>query len=147
MPIRRAARAAESLPQIEAEYTQLNRDYEIEKKNYEGLVARRESASLSSEMQAAGTSEIRVIDPPRVSPNPVAPNRLASLRVGDVALAWWVAGGAAITGLVAVSRGFRGAVQPGTRGGGALRASRARAPVGGSPAVWAGVPPPQRLRA
>ncbi len=77
--------AAQSLPQIEAEYTQLNRDYEIHKRNYEGLVTRRESASLSSEMQAAGTSEIRVIDPPRVSPNPVAPNRLALLLLALLA--------------------------------------------------------------
>jgi polysaccharide chain length determinant protein (PEP-CTERM system associated) len=77
--------AAQMLPQIEAEHTQLNRDYEIQKKNYESLVARRESASLSSEMQAAGTSEIRVIDPPRVSPNPVAPNRLALLPLALLA--------------------------------------------------------------
>jgi hypothetical protein len=77
--------AAQMLPQIEAEYTQLNRDYEIHKKNYESLAARRESASLSSEMQAAGTSEIRVIDPPRVSSNPVAPNRLALLPLALLA--------------------------------------------------------------
>jgi uncharacterized protein involved in exopolysaccharide biosynthesis len=38
------------MPQIEAEFAQLNRDYEINKKNYEQLVQRRESASMGSEM-------------------------------------------------------------------------------------------------
>lgn len=77
--------SAQQLPLVEAEFTQLNRDYEVHKKNYEGLVARREAAALSSDMEAAGTSEIRVIDPPRVSQNPVAPNRLAMLPLALLA--------------------------------------------------------------
>jgi polysaccharide chain length determinant protein (PEP-CTERM system associated) len=67
-------------PQIEAEAAQLNRDYDINKKNYEDLVRRRESAAMSGELEAAsGVADFRLIDPPRVSQQPVAPNRLMLL--------------------------------------------------------------------
>lgn len=79
----RYARAREmmrSAPQTETELMQLNRDYAIHKKNYEDLVARRESASLSGELEsAAGIADFRLIDPPRASNAPVSPNRLLLL--------------------------------------------------------------------
>jgi polysaccharide chain length determinant protein (PEP-CTERM system associated) len=68
--------AATQMPQLEAEFAQLNRDYDVNKKNYESLVSKRESANISSDMQSvSGVADFRTIDPPRVSPNPVAPNR------------------------------------------------------------------------
>ncbi len=68
--------SSELLPKIEAEQAQLNRDYEIHKRNYEALVARRESASMTMEMSAqGGITEFRVIDPPSLPTKPAAPNR------------------------------------------------------------------------
>lgn len=73
----RAREAMKTAPQIEAELSQLNRDYDINRKNYNDLVSRRESASMSGELEtASGVADFRLIDPPRTSPKPVAPNRL-----------------------------------------------------------------------
>lgn len=73
----RARELMKTAPQIEAEFAQLNRDYEINKRNYNDLVTRRESATLSGDLDSAtGVADFRLIDPPRASPNPVAPNRL-----------------------------------------------------------------------
>ena len=69
---------ASRAPQAEAELTQLNRDYEIIRKNYEQLVARRESASLGVKIdQTAPLAEFRIIEPPRTAPKPVFPDRLS----------------------------------------------------------------------
>jgi polysaccharide chain length determinant protein (PEP-CTERM system associated) len=72
---------AQLVPQVEAEFTALNRDYDVQKKTYESLIARREAAAMGKDVQDTGGAQFRVIDPPRVSPQPVAPNRLVLLVV------------------------------------------------------------------
>jgi len=76
---------ATMVPEVEAEFAQLNRDYEVQKKTYESLLARRESAMMGIGMQDTGGAQFRVIDPPRVSPKPVAPNRLLLLGAAFLA--------------------------------------------------------------
>ena len=77
---------ANSIPQTEAEYTQLTRDYEVTKKNYESLLSRRESAQISGDMEAnASTMNFRVIDPPQVPSVSNWPNR--PLLISGVLLA------------------------------------------------------------
>jgi uncharacterized protein involved in exopolysaccharide biosynthesis len=74
------------LPQIEAEYTQLNRDYDVNKRNYDALVARRESATMAVEMGAtSGVADFRLIDPPTVPNKPAAPNRLLLMPAAGLA--------------------------------------------------------------
>ena len=66
--------SSQRMPEIDAEHAQLNRDYEINKRNYEALIGRRESANMSVEMDAsAGVADFRVIDPPAVPSKPAAP--------------------------------------------------------------------------
>lgn len=86
--------SARVMPEVQAEFARLNRDYEINKKNYESLVARRETAQISNEMGAAdGVANFQLVEPPRVSGTPLAPSRrlllpgllLASLGVGVLA--------------------------------------------------------------
>lgn len=75
-----ALAALKTAPQLEAEAAQLNRDYAIQKKNYEDLVSRREQAAITGDLDvASGVADFRVIDPPRASNKPVAPNRLLLL--------------------------------------------------------------------
>lgn len=63
-------------PEVETQLAQLNRDYQINKENYEKLVASREAAKLSGELSA--TTEMmtfRVVDPPTMPLRPTGPKR------------------------------------------------------------------------
>jgi polysaccharide chain length determinant protein (PEP-CTERM system associated) len=69
--------AAGRVPQVEAELAQLNRDYDIIRKQYDEMVARREQAILTMKLtESTQLADFRVVEPPRVLPMPVFPNRL-----------------------------------------------------------------------
>jgi hypothetical protein len=115
------------VPQVEAEYAQLNRDYDIVRKNYDQMVARRESASLGVKLdESSQLAEFRVIEPPRVSETPVFPRRL-HVAAGAIALS-------ALAGLAA---GGRARSHPADAGGPA-HAARAQRAAGARRGVRAG---------
>ncbi len=66
----------DTIPKIEAELKQLDRDYSVHQKNYQALLARREAANISEQAEISGDQfKFRVVDPPRVPLQPSAPNR------------------------------------------------------------------------
>ncbi len=80
---------AGQVPKVEAELTQLSRDYETSRVNYQKLVQSREAVQISLKSStSAGVGEIRVIDPARVGQKPVSPNRFAMMiaaLIGSIA--------------------------------------------------------------
>jgi polysaccharide chain length determinant protein (PEP-CTERM system associated) len=78
--------SASQRPQVEAELAQLNRDYEIIRKNYDAMVSRRESAALGAKLdQSSRLAEFRLVEPPSVSRSAVFPNRLHLALISVVA--------------------------------------------------------------
>ena len=74
------------MPEVEAELAQLNRDYDVVRKNYEQLVSRRESASLGEKIDlTTKVADFRVVEPPRVSPTPAKPSRMMVAVLGMIA--------------------------------------------------------------
>lgn len=73
----RLADIARGAPGLQAEYTNLNRDYDVLRKNFDDLTARRESMRISSAADAEGDKvKVQVIDPPTIPQTPVAPKRI-----------------------------------------------------------------------
>ncbi len=67
---------SKAVPELESQLAQLNRDYQINKENYEKLISKREAAKLSGNLSS--TQEMmnfRIIDPPTLPARPVGPNR------------------------------------------------------------------------
>jgi polysaccharide chain length determinant protein (PEP-CTERM system associated) len=78
---------------VEAQFSNLNRDYSVLKQNFEQLLSRREQARLAQAAEErTDTVQFRIIDPPRLPAEPSAPNRL--LLFSGVLLAGLGAGGA-----------------------------------------------------
>jgi polysaccharide chain length determinant protein (PEP-CTERM system associated) len=67
---------SKAVPEVESQLAQLNRDYQINKDNYEKLIGRREAAKLSGDLTT--TTEMmtfKIIDPPTTPLRPIGPNR------------------------------------------------------------------------
>jgi polysaccharide chain length determinant protein (PEP-CTERM system associated) len=83
--------ASNMIPQVEQEYTQLMRNYDVYRQNYDALLKRRESVTMSGEVESkTDTVDFRVIDPPFVPSHPAFPNR--PLLLSLVTLGGLVAG-------------------------------------------------------
>ena len=73
----RMEQLANAAPQVEAQSADLDRDYDVLRKNYEELLARREASNITSAADSgADKVRLRVIDPPQIPSLPAAPNRL-----------------------------------------------------------------------
>ncbi|MBR0670164.1 hypothetical protein GXW76_03170 [Roseomonas soli] len=96
---------ARSAPEVQAQFANLDRDYNVIRRNYEELLARRESVNIAD---AARTSTERVtlevVDPPTMPTGPAGPNRLL-LSAGVLLLALG-AGGALVVLLVQFDGSF-----------------------------------------
>ena len=89
---------ARSAPGVQAEYININRDYDVLRKNYDELLQRREQMRIATSAEAdADKIKIQVIDPPQVPQNPVAPKRAL---LTSVVLAAGLAAGLAIAVLL-----------------------------------------------
>jgi polysaccharide chain length determinant protein (PEP-CTERM system associated) len=74
--LQQAREKASRIPQVEAEFAQLNRDYDILRKNYEQMVSRREAAALGVKMdETSKGAEFRIVEPARVEQRPIFPSR------------------------------------------------------------------------
>jgi polysaccharide chain length determinant protein (PEP-CTERM system associated) len=83
-----------TVPEIEAELARLNRDYEVNRTQYQELVQRRETATLSENADRSGTVSFKTIEPPAASLQPISPNRpklLAMVLVAALGLAGGIA--------------------------------------------------------
>jgi len=94
----RLERLAVTAPSVEARFADLNRDYGVIKKNYEQLLARRESARIAQAVDAESDIQFRIVDPPEVPNIPVGPNRPLFMSMVIVAA---IGGGIALAYLLA----------------------------------------------
>jgi polysaccharide chain length determinant protein (PEP-CTERM system associated) len=96
---------AKNVPEVEAQYSNLNRDYDVLRTNYNELITRREGIRISDAAQKkASNIKMVIIDPPTVPRVPVGPNRVL-LAVG-VLLAGLGGAGGLVTGLISFDQTF-----------------------------------------
>jgi polysaccharide chain length determinant protein (PEP-CTERM system associated) len=103
--VERLEAMARSAPQLQAQFQNLDRDYNVLRRNYEELLARRESVQIAGAARS-GTDRVRleVVDPPMATNLPTGPNRL--LFASGVLLVGLAAGMALALLMVQLDRGF-----------------------------------------
>lgn len=103
--VERLEQLARTAPQVAAEAQNMDRDYAVLRKNYEELLARRESLQIAGAARTdADRVRMEVVDPPVVPSQPSGPNRF--LFATAVLAAGLGAGGALIFLLIQLDRGF-----------------------------------------
>ena len=96
---------ARGAPTLQAEYTNLNRDYDVLRQNFEGLLARRESMRISEAAELDSDKlKLQIIEPTQVPTTPVGPARL--LMLSGVLAAALAGGGALALLLVQFDQSF-----------------------------------------
>lgn len=68
-------KVVDTVPEVEAEYARLTRDYDVTKAQYNALLERSERAKLSTAADKTGIVAFQIVDPPVVSFQPIFPNR------------------------------------------------------------------------
>jgi polysaccharide chain length determinant protein (PEP-CTERM system associated) len=80
-------RALDTMPKVEADYAQLNRDYDVNKTQYTALVTQLEKAKISQEADTSGSVRFEIVEPANAEYRPVWPHRsLLVLMVFALAL-------------------------------------------------------------
>jgi len=64
-----------SAPQVEAEFQQLNRDYDVNKAQYTALLDKLQKARIEERADTAGSVRFEIVQPPTASLRPVSPKR------------------------------------------------------------------------
>lgn len=98
----------DTAPQVEAEYAQLTRDYDVNQAQYNALLSNYEKARLGEQADNAGSVRFEVVQPPTASFSPVFPRRVL---LHGVVLAVAVLLGAALAWLLSMMRPVVGTAQ------------------------------------
>jgi polysaccharide chain length determinant protein (PEP-CTERM system associated) len=102
----------DTAPQVEAEYAQLTRDYDVNQAQYNALLSNYEKARLGEQADSAGSVRFEIVQPPSASFAPVFPRRV--LLLGVALLVSLLLGGA-VAWLLTLLRPVVGTAQSLTR--------------------------------
>jgi uncharacterized protein involved in exopolysaccharide biosynthesis len=83
----------EALPMIEQQFTELSRDYEVSKANYQALLQKKNQTGMTVEMERGAKGEnFRILDPATLPQKPTKPN-MGLVLMGGLAIGLVIGGG------------------------------------------------------